>query len=310
MSEEILNQQKKLAKLIEQFSPKDGVFETAIPNLSIIRYSGVSEPAYRVYKPSYCVIAQGLKEVLLAQERFEYGSADYLIASMSLPVVGQIIRASSETPYLSIKLEFTHDQILEVINEANVRTVPNDNAKRALFVGQMEHSLMDATLRLIELLNRPEDIPYLAPLFTKEILYTLLKGPYGVTLGQIAMEGSNTYRIREVIDHITTNFNQSMRVEEFAETASMSLSSFHRNFKEVTGMSPIQFQKQLRLQEARRVLLSESAEAAEVAFRVGYESSSQFSREYSRMFGSPPRSDVKQLKELYDPAKSIVFLGD
>ncbi|AIQ18507.1 AraC family transcriptional regulator [Paenibacillus sp. FSL H7-0357] len=310
MSEEILNQQKKLAKLIEQFSPKDGVFETAIPNLSIIRYSGVSEPAYRVYKPSYCIIAQGLKEVLLAQERFEYGSADYLIASMNLPVVGQIIRASSETPYLSIKLEFTHDQILEVINEANVRTVPNDNAKRALFVGQMEHSLMDATLRLIELLNRPEDIPYLAPLFTKEILYTLLKGPYGVTLGQIAMEGSNTYRIREVIDHITTNFNQSMRVEELAETASMSLSSFHRNFKEVTGMSPIQFQKQLRLQEARRVLLSESAEAAEVAFRVGYESSSQFSREYSRMFGSPPRSDVKQLKELYDPAKSIVFLGD
>lgn len=246
----------------------------------------------------------------MAQERFEYGSADYLIASMNLPVVGQIIRASSETPYLSIKLEFTHDQILEVINEANVRTVPNDNAKRALFVGQMEHSLMDATLRLIELLNRPEDIPYLAPLFTKEILYTLLKGPYGVTLGQIAMEGSNTYRIREVIDHITTNFNQSMTVEELAETASMSLSSFHRNFKEVTGMSPIQFQKQLRLQEARRVLLSESAEAAEVAFRVGYESSSQFSREYSRMFGSPPRSDVKQLKEIYDPAKSIVFLGD
>lgn len=246
----------------------------------------------------------------MAQERFEYGSADYLIASMNLPVVGQIIRASSETPYLSIKLEFTHDQILEVINEANVRTVPNDNAKRALFVGQMEHSLMDATLRLIELLNRPEDMPYLAPLFTKEILYTLLKGPYGVTLGQIAMEGSNTYRIREVIDHITTNFNQSMRVEELAETASMSLSSFHRNFKVVTGMSPIQFQKQLRLQEARRVLLSESAEAAEVAFRVGYESSSQFSREYSRMFGSPPRSDVKQLKEIYDPAKSIVFLGD
>ncbi len=223
MSEEILNQQKKLAKLIEQFSPKDGVFETAIPNLAIIRYSEVSEPAYRVYKPSYCVIAQGLKEVLLAQERFEYGSADYLIASMNLPVVGQIIRASSETPYLSIKLEFTHDQILEVINEANVRTVPNDNAKRALFVGQMEHSLMDATLRLIELLNRPEDIPYLAPLFTKEILYTLLKGPYGVTLGQIAMEGSNTYRIREVIDHITTNFNQSMRVEELAEAASIAL---------------------------------------------------------------------------------------
>lgn len=174
--------------------------------------------------------------------------------------------------------------------------LPNDNAKRALFVGQMEHSLMDASLRLIELLNRPEDIPFLAPLFTKEILYTLLKGPYGVMLGQIAIEGSNAYRIREAIDQITTNFDQSMRVEELAEAASMSLSSFHRNFKEVTGMSPIQFQKQLRLQEARRLLFSE---AAEVAFRVGYESASQFSREYSRMFGTPPRSDVKQLKDMY-----------
>ena len=306
MSEAILNQQQKLAKLIQQCSPKDGVFETAIPHLYIIRSSEVSEPAYRVYKPSLCVIAQGSKEVFLAEERFEYGSADYLISSMNLPVVGQIIRASSALPYLSIKLEFTHVQILEVIHEANVRVVANDNARRALFVGQMEHSLMDATLRLIELLNRPEDIPFLAPLFTKEILYTLLKGPYGVTLSQIAMEGSNTYRIREAIDHITTNFDQSMRVEELAEAASMSLSSFHRNFKEVTGMSPIQFQKQLRLQEARRLLLSESAEAAEVAFRVGYESASQFSREYSRMFGSPPRSDVKQLKELYDPANSIV----
>ncbi len=246
----------------------------------------------------------------MAEERFEYGSTDYLIASMNLPVVGQIIRASTEVPYLSIKLEFTNDQIVEVINEANVQIVPNDNTKRALFVGQMEHSLMDATLRLIELLTRPEDIPFLAPLITKEILYTLLKGPYGVALGQIAMIGSNTYRIREAIDYMSTNFDQSIRVEELAETASMSLSSFHRNFKEVTGMSPIQFQKQLRLQEARRLLLTESAEAAEVAFRVGYESASQFSREYSRMFGSPPRSDMKQLKERYDPAKSIVFLGD
>jgi AraC-like DNA-binding protein len=310
MSEVILSQQKKLAKLIQRFSPQDGVFETAIPNLFIIQCSDVSEPAYRVYKPSFCVIAQGLKEVLLAEERFEYGSADYLIASMNLPVVGQVIRASAEIPYLSIKLEFTYDQILEVINEANVRMVLNDNSRRALFVGQLGHSLMDATLRLIELLTQPEDIPFLAPLITKEILYILLKGPYGIMLGQIAMEGSNTYRIREAIDHLSINFAQSIRVEELAEAASMSLSSFHRNFKEVTGMSPIQFQKQLRLQEARRLLLSESAEAAEIAFRVGYESASQFSREYSRMFGSPPRSDVKQLKEMYDPAKSIVFMGD
>ncbi|WP_150271343.1 AraC family transcriptional regulator [Paenibacillus tepidiphilus] len=310
MPEEILTQQQALSKLILQFSPSDGVFATAIPDLSVIRYSDISEPAHRVYKPSFCVIAQGMKEVFLAQERFEYGSTDYLIASMNLPVVGQIIKASSDVPYLSIKLEFTHDQILEVMNEANVRIVPKENAKRAIFVGQTERSLMDATLRLMELLNRPEDIAFLAPLFIKEILYTLLKGPYGVTLGQIAMEGSHTYRIREAIDYITANYAEAIRVEQLAEAASMSLSTFHRNFKEVTGMTPIQFQKQMRLQEARRLLLAESAEAAEVAYRVGYESASQFSREYSRMFGSPPRSDVKQLKEMYDPARSIVFLGD
>lgn len=310
MSEITINQQQELSALIQQFTHNDGVFETAIPHLFVIRYSEVSEPAYRVYKPSFCVIAQGEKEVFLAQERFEYGAADYLVASMNLPVVGQIIRASEEQPYLSIKLEFTHDQILEVINDANVRIIPNENAKRAIFVGQTEHTLIDATLRLMELLHRPDDIPFLAPLCIKEILYTLLKGPYGVTLSQIAMEGSHTYRIREAIDHLTSCFDETIRVEQLAEAANMSLSTFHRNFKEVTGMTPIQFQKQLRLQEARRILLSESAEAAEVAFRVGYESASQFSREYSRMFGSPPRSDVKQLKEMYDPAKSIVFLGD
>lgn len=310
MSEVRIKQQQELGQLIQHFSPKDGVFETAIPGLFVICYSEVSEPAYRVYKPSFCVIAQGEKEIFLAQERFEYGPADYLVASMNLPVVGQIIRASEELPYLSMKLEFTHDQILEVINDANVRIIPNENAKRAIFVGQTEQSLIDATLRLMELLHRPEDIPFLAPLFIKEILYTLLKGPYGAALGQIAMEGSNTYRIREAIDQLTAHYDQSIRVEQLAEAASMSLSTFHRNFKEVTGMTPIQFQKQLRLQEARRILLSESAEAAEVAFRVGYESASQFSREYSRMFGAPPRSDVKQLKEMYDPAKSMVFLGD
>ncbi|MNB77419.1 HTH-type transcriptional activator RhaS [compost metagenome] len=305
-----MKQQIELAELIQRFTPRDGVFETAVPDLSVIRYSEVSEPAYRVYKPSFCMIAQGVKEVFLAGERFEYGSADYLVASMNLPVVGQVIRAAADRPYLSFKLEFSYEQILEVMNGANVRIVPSENAKRALFVGQTEPSLMNATLRLMELLDRPDDIHFLAPLFIKEILYTLLKGSYGAALGQIAMEGSNTYRIREAIDQLTARYDQSIRVEQLAEAASMSLSTFHRNFKEVTGMSPIQFQKQLRLQEARRILLSESAEAAEVAFRVGYESASQFSREYSRMFGSPPRSDVKQLKEMYDPARSIVFLGD
>lgn len=300
MSEEMLKQKDELANLIERHSSQDGVNKTAIPSLFFIRYSNVTEPVYRIYRPSLCFIAQGLKEVLLAQERFEYGPADYLISSMNLPVIGQVIKASSDAPYLSFKLEFTQNQILEVLKDSEIQINPQENAKRAMFVGQIELSILDAILRLARLLDKPKDIPFLAPIYTKEILYRLLQGQYGVALAQIAMEGSSTYRIREAIEHVINNCDKPLRIEALAEIASMSISSFHRHFKEVTAMSPIQFQKQLRLQEARRLLLSESADAADVAFRVGYEIASQFSREYSRMFGSPPRADIKRLKEKYD----------
>jgi len=289
MSKELLERKEELARLIEHHSSQDGVYETAIPSLFVIRNSNVTEPVYRVYKPSLCFIAQGTKEILLAKERFEYGPANYLISSMNLPVIGQIIKASPNAPYLSFKLEFTQSQIFKL--------APKENAKRAMYVGQIELPLLDAILRLVRLLDDPKDIPFLAPLYTDEILNRLLQGPYGVTLAQIAMEGSSTYRIREAIEQIIENCDKPLRIEELAETANMSISSFHRHFKEVTAMSPIQFQKHLRLQEARRLLLSESADAADVAFRVGYESASQFSREYSRMFGSPPRADIKRLKE-------------
>ncbi|MGP0578159.1 AraC family transcriptional regulator N-terminal domain-containing protein [Paenibacillus peoriae] len=300
MSEDMLEQQKELTRLIERHSFQNSTGETAIPSLFFYQRSSKTEPVYRVYKPSFCFVVQGLKEILLAQENFEYGPSDYLITSMNLPVIGQIIKASPESPYLSLKLEFTQNQILEVLNDSKIQVTLKENAKRALFVGQMESSIQDAVLRLARLLDTPGEIPFLAPLYTKEILYRLLQGPYGVELAQIAVEGSSTYRIREAIDYIVRNWDQSFRIEDLADTASMSVSSFHRHFKEVTVMSPIQFQKQLRLQEARRLLLAESADAADVAFRVGYESSSQFSREYSRMFGAPPRADIKRLKEKYD----------
>lgn len=300
MVEDIQNQRSELANLIDRHTVQDGVIQTAIPSLFFIRFSNLTEPGYRVYKPSFCFIAQGLKEVSLAQERFEYGPADYLISSMNLPVIGQVIKASNDVPYLSLKLEFTQNQILEVLNDSEFQIPTKENAKRALFVGQIELSLLDATLRLARLLDNPKDIPYLEPIYTKEVLYRLLHGEYGVALAQIALEGSSSYRIQEGIEQIMKNFDKPLRIEELAETANMGLSTFHRVFKNVTAMSPIQFQKQIRLQEARRLLLSESADAADVAFRVGYESASQFSREYSRMFGSPPKADIKYLKDKYD----------
>ncbi|MCY9234541.1 AraC family transcriptional regulator [Bacillus spizizenii] len=296
MSVRIAQQQEELAKLIERYSSRDGIHKTAVPSLFFISESHASEPVYSVYKPSFCVIFQGEKEVLLAKERIRYSPADYLVASVNLPVAGQVIKASSDEPYLALKLEFTPSQVLEVLSDSTFQAGLKKHTKRAMFVSKIEPALLDAVLRLASLLDTPKDISVLAPIFTKEILYRVLQGPHGHTLEQIAIEGSYTYRIQDVIEHIMKDFDKPLRIEELADIANMSVSSLHRHFKAVTAMSPIQFQKQLRLQEARRLLLMKSTDAADAAFRVGYESPSQFSREYSRMFGFPPKEDIKRLR--------------
>ena len=303
MSEELQKRKNELTKLIEHHAPHEGIFKTAVPSLTFIRCVEMTDRAYRVYNPSFCFIAQGLKELFLAEERFEYGPSNYLITSMNLPVTGQVIKASSDVPYLSLKLEFTQNEILEVLNDSKIHIKPKEKGSRAMFVGQIELSILDAVLRLARLVDHPQDIPFLAPIHKKEIIFRLLQGAYGVALAQIALEGSNTYRIKDAINQIINHYDQPLRVEELAEIANMSVSTFHRHFKEITSMSPLQLQKQLRLQEARRLLLTESADASEVAFRIGYESPSQFSREYSRMFGSPPKTDIKRLKETYEQSQ-------
>ncbi|MCI2255555.1 AraC family transcriptional regulator [Domibacillus sp. PGB-M46] len=299
MSEKTSKQQREISRLIEHFSNQDGVHPTPIPSLFLIRESIITEPISRVNEPSFCIILQGEKEMLLGEERFLYGAGHYIVASVDLPVTGQVIKASTESPYLALKLEFTSGQILEVLNEADIQSDQRKNAKRAMFVSEVEPSLLDAVLRLASLLKNPKHIPVLAPLFKKEIIYWILQSPHGEALEQMALEGSNGSRIRGVIDHIVNNYEEPFRIEELTQIANMSASSLHRHFKEVTAMSPIQFQKQLRLQEARRLLLSDSTDIANVAFKVGYESQSQFSREYSRMFGFPPRVDINRLRENY-----------
>lgn len=300
MSEQIYKKQVELAKLIERHTGRDGVHATAIPSLFFIRQSNMTGPNYGVHNPSLCIVVQGEKEVLLARERFRYGPSDCLVASVDLPVIGQVLEASPDVPYLALKLEFSPNQILEILSDSEIRVGPKENEKRAMFVSPMGLSMFDAVIRLVRLLDTPKDIPVLAPLYTKEIFYRVLQGPHGGRLEQMVIEGSSAYRIREVIEYIMNNFNRSFRIKELAEIANMSVSSLHRHFKEVTARSPIQFQKQLRLQEARRLLLTESTDAADVAFRVGYESPSQFSREYSRMFGCPPKEDIKRLRAKYD----------
>lgn len=297
MSVEILKQQVELTTLIERYSKQDGVHPTPIPSMFLIRESNITEPISRVNETSFCIIVQGEKEVLLAEERFRYGPAHYIVTSVDLPVTGQVIKASSDNPYLALKLEITPNQILDVLSDSDIQGGQKKNARRAMYVSQVEPFLLDAITRLARLLDSPKHIPVLAPLLMKEIIYWIIQGPLGEALKQMAIEGSNGNRIRDVIDYILKNFDRTFKVEELADIANMSVASLHRNFKEVTAMSPIQYQKQLRLQEARRLLLGDTLDIAEVAFRVGYESQSQFSREYSRMFGCPPRDDINRLRE-------------
>ncbi|WP_160724930.1 AraC family transcriptional regulator [Bacillus sp. USDA818B3_A] len=300
MFEQLYRQRVELAKIIEGHTGKDGTQRTAIPSLFFSRYSDESGPVYGVYKPALCIVVQGMKEVLLSQELFRYGPADYLVASVNLPITGQVTEASADVPYLALKLEFTPSEILEVLREFQMDAEKKENAKRGMYVSNIEPSLLDAVTRLARLLDTPNDIKVLAPLIVKEIIYRVLQGDHGGILKQIAIAGSSTHQISDVIGHIMNNYEKSLKIEELAEIANMSVSSLHRHFKEITAMSPIQFQKQLRLQEARSLLLSESADAADVAFRVGYESPSQFSREYSRMFGLPPKEDVKRVRDNTD----------
>ncbi|MBT2696431.1 AraC family transcriptional regulator [Bacillus sp. ISL-40] len=299
MFEQLYKQRVELTKIIEHYTGRDGTYNTDIPSLFFSRYSNDTGPHYGVYKPSLCIIVQGMKEVLLSQESYQYGPADYLVASVNLPIIAQVTEASPEVPYLALKLEITPNEILEVLREFQMGVDKKENAKRGMYVSKIEPSLLDAVTRLARLLDTPKDIKVLAPLIVKEIIYRVLQGEHGGMLKQIAIEGSSAHQISDVIEHIMNNYEKSFKIDELAEIANMSVSSLHRHFKEITAMSPIQFQKQLRLQEARSLLLSESADAADVAFRVGYESPSQFSREYSRMFGLPPKEDINRLKATY-----------
>ncbi|MGG0177868.1 AraC family transcriptional regulator [Gottfriedia acidiceleris] len=296
MSEMNVSYLSELIQIIDRNTNQEGVNETSIKSLFFIRESNITDPKYRVYKPSLCIVVSGIKELLLGNESFKYGPGNYLVASVDLPVTGQVIEATPSVPYLALKLEFNPSQILEILTDTEIPTNSKENAKRAIFVNELEGSILDAVIRLARLLDSPEDIQILSPIFTKEILYRVLRGQNGSILQQIAIEGSTTNRISEVIEQIKANFYKSLRIEELAEIANMSVSSLHRHFKDVTAMSPLQFQKHLRLQEARLLLLSESSDAQEVAFRVGYESPSQFSREYSRLFGFPPKEDLKRMR--------------
>ncbi|HZX52601.1 MAG TPA: AraC family transcriptional regulator [Pseudomonas sp.] len=289
--------QVELAALIQRLTPAEGLHATAIDGLHLIRTDQPTLPMPVLYNPCLCIIAQGSKEVRLADQPYRYDPLNYLVASVTLPVSGQVIAASPEQPYLSLRLDIDPTQLSGLIADAGpIGLAGTAGDGRGLFLDRIDDALLDAVIRLTRLLESPRDIAMLAPLALREIFYRLLHSPQGRYLHEIAIADSQGQRIARAIDWLNKHYDQPLRIEHLAREVNLSPSTLHHRFKTVTALSPLQYQKQLRLQEARRLMLCEGLEAASASYRVGYESPSQFSREYSRLFGAPPLRDLARLR--------------
>jgi AraC-like DNA-binding protein len=299
---EVLRVQANREELVERIGRavrEDGTIRP-LPGLYLSRVSFPLKPLYSVLKPSLCVVAQGSKEVLLGDSRHRYDPLHYLLAAVELPRVSQVLEASPERPYLSLRLELAPTLVSSVMEEVDYSLSPSPSkhtGARAFDVGPFDVHLLDAVVRLVRLLDTPADTPVLLPLITREIIYWLLKGEQGSRLRYLAILGGNTSSIARAIERLRQDFDQPLRIEDLARDLGMSVSGLHHHFKAVTALSPLQFQKRLRLQEARRLMLSEDLDAASAAYRVGYRDASHFNREYKSLFGVPPMRDVQQLRE-------------
>lgn len=288
---------RDIAALIDRFTDADGIHQTAIGALRLGRASEPLPPHCGFQEPSFCLIAQGAKRVLLADEVYEYDPSRILVASVDLPVIGQVVRATPEQPFFGFVLRLDPVEVAEVASHARLAPPADATTLRGICVGEAGPELLEAVARLLRLLETPADIPALAPLVQREILYRLLRCENGWRIAQMTAAHGHSQRVRDAISWLRANFAEPLHIDAFARRVNMSPSSLHHHFKAVTAMSPLQYQKQLRLQEARRLLLAEDVDAATAGHRVGYESASQFSREYNRMFGQPPARDSRRLRE-------------
>jgi len=287
-----------LGKSIARWTDKGDQRVTAIPGLSLYRRYEATQPTSIMYEPRICMIAQGAKRVLLGDDTFVYDEHHFLIASVDLPTVVQIIKASREKPYLGLVLKLDQREMSQLMADSNLPPPRSQQSSRGMAVGEVTLPLLNGFQRLIDLLAEPKDIPILAPIIQREIVYRLLVGDQGARLRQIASVGSQSQQIARAIDWLKDNFTRPLRIDDLATQVNMSTSTFHHHFRALTAMSPLQFQKWLRLNEARRSMLTDHLDAATAAFQVGYESPSQFSREYGRLFGAPPLRDITNLRQM------------
>jgi AraC-like DNA-binding protein len=278
----------------------DGTIEP-LKGLHLTRASSPLGPLHSVYHPVFCVIAQGSKEIFLAGERYQYDPLHYLLVTAELPLTGHVRDASAERPYLGLRLDLDPTLVSSVILEASQPARPSRAGLRAIEVNTLDAELLDAVVRLVRLVEAPAEAPFLAPLITREIVYRLWRGEQGDRLRYIAAEGGHTADIAQAIRRLHADYDQPLRIDSLARELGMSVSGFHHRFKAVTALSPLQFQKRLRLQEARRLMLGEGLDAASAAFRVGYNDAAYFNREYKGLFGLPPMRDVERLRHAAGP---------
>jgi AraC-like DNA-binding protein len=302
------NRLQELARAVRRYTEADGgsnPFVTAIEGFTILRSEHAKQPSHRIFKPALCITVQGAKWATFGDKRYDYRAGQALVVSVEMPSRGTVSAASPTDPFLGLVIEFDRAIMQDVMEELGMRLKPSGGEKaRAAFVTDLSSQLADCALRGVRLLETPEAIPTLYPGIMREICYWLLTGPGGDQIVHTTMANGHERRVLEAIHALRDRFSEAIHVEDLAVTARMSPATFHRQFKSVTSMTPLQYQKQMRLLEARRLMIASNANVETAAFQVGYESASQFSREYTRMFGRSPRRDVSALMFSEEPAKN------
>ncbi|MDR6713038.1 AraC-like DNA-binding protein [Pseudomonas hunanensis] len=287
---------QELSGLIMRHTPEPGGVQSPIEGLFLSRYEENLRGMPALAQPALCILAQGNKTLFLGDEQYTYDPLHYMVVSVTLPITGAMLDASPANPCTGLRLDIDPAEISQLIAESGPMLVPPLPSGRGLFVERSDAPFLDALLRLVRLLDSPRDIAVLAPLVRRELLYRVLRGPQGYRLYELALANSQTHRVCQAIAWLNQHYQLPLRIDDLAREVNLSTSTLHHRFKAVTSMSPLQYQKQLRLQEARRLMLNDGIEAAVAGYRVGYESPSQFSREYSRLYGAPPIRDVARLR--------------
>jgi AraC-like DNA-binding protein len=287
----------ELVAVLERRTGSDGGHETAIPELKLYRFSQPTEPAHFLQEPAVYVVVQGRKQVTLDDATYIYDRSKDLAVSVDLPVVANVLEASPDEPYLCITLRVDPRELAALIVEMGAQAPRDNHDGRALYVSPLRAPLLDGFLRLVRLLDTPQDVPVLAPLILRELHYRLLQSEQFGRLAQMAIGDGRLRRVSGAITWIKEHYAEPLQIDALANRVHMSPSALHSHFKAVAAMSPVQYQKRLRLQEARRLLLSGASSAEAIAYKVGYASASQFSREYARLFGQPPRRDAEHARE-------------